>query len=169
MKEGKRHENSLRMTKFCLMEVSIRENKETIGQGTMKGHNKKKKMSQKFLRETGIFSCQGTRKGPHWKKKNKQQVTKAGLNSAGQLYVECFPIDHNSTDPHSSKTTLHIRATPWLGICVCRGLTGIIWGFLTAQVLGTPNPQVVQESKVLNIFSDIFLWNFTITKIKRRS
>lgn len=48
MKEGKRHENSLRMTKFCLMEVSIRENKETIGQGTMKGHNKKKNVPEIF-------------------------------------------------------------------------------------------------------------------------
>lgn len=36
MKEGKRHGDSLKRTKFCLMEVSTRENKETIGQGTMK-------------------------------------------------------------------------------------------------------------------------------------
>lgn len=36
MKEGKRHENSRKTTKFCLMEVSTRENEETIRQGTMR-------------------------------------------------------------------------------------------------------------------------------------
>lgn len=36
MKEGKRHENSRKTTKFCLMEVSTRENEETVRQGTMR-------------------------------------------------------------------------------------------------------------------------------------
>lgn len=148
------------------MEVSIRENKETIGPGTMKGHNENK-CPGNFWGKQESSAAKAQERDLIEKRKTNNRWPKQ-VWTAQVSYTWNFSQLTTIELTHTVQNHIAQRATPWLGICVCRGLTVIIWGFLIAQVLGTPNPQVIQGSKVLNIFSSIFLWNVTITKIKRR-
>lgn len=137
MKEGKRHGNSLKRTKFCLMEVSTRENKETIGQGTMKA----------VMKENVPETFEGNR---DLQLPRPDKGTSLETNKQITVYSEPRRLElrRSSYTWNFFQLTVQFKPSLFKGQChgwepVCGGLTVIIRGFLTVwEVCALNHPEL---------------------------